>query len=192
MYAVIKTGGKQYKVAKDQILVVERLPGEAGDTLSFDEVLLVGDGDQATVGTPFVEGAAVSAELVEQTRGKKIIVFKKKRRKGYRRRKGHRQEQTVLRVMEVLTGGKKPAMAKAKAEPAPKIEGEAATPEKATPKAKAAPKKAPEKKAAEKKAPEKKAPEKTAAEKKATAKKPAAKKPAAKKTAGKATKKNEE
>ena len=182
MYAVIKTGGKQYKVAKDQILVVERLPGEAGDTLSFDEVLMVGDGDQATVGTPFVEGAAVSAELVEQTRGKKIIVFKKKRRKGYRRRKGHRQEQTVLRVTEVLTDAKKPAQAKAKAEPVPKIEGEAATPEKATPKAKAAPKKAPEKKAAAKKP----------AEKKATAKKPATKKPAAKKTAGKATKKNEE
>ena len=182
MYAVIKTGGKQYKVAKDQILVVERLPGEAGDTLSFDEVLMVGDGDRATVGTPFVDGAAVSAEVVEQTRGKKIIVFKKKRRKTYRRRRGHRQEQTVLRVIEVLTDAKKPVKAKAKAEPAPKIEGEAATPEKA----------APEKAAPKAKAAPKKAPETKAAEKKATAKKPAAKKPAAKKTAGKATKKNEE
>jgi large subunit ribosomal protein L21 len=191
MYAVIKTGGKQYKVAKDQILVVEKLPAEAGETLSFDEVLMVGEGDQATVGTPFVAGAAVNAEVVEQSRAGKIIIFKKKRRKGYRRRKGHRQEQTVLRVTEVLTDGKKPAKAKAKAEPAPK--DEAAAPKKAAPK-ETAEKKPAEKKAAEKKAAEKKPAAKKPAAKATTAKakKPAAKKPAAKKDAGQAAKTDEE
>jgi large subunit ribosomal protein L21 len=195
MYAVIKTGGKQYKVAKDQILSVERLDGEAGDIVAFEEVLMIGDGEAAQVGAPLVEGATVAAEVVEQGRGPKIIVFKKKRRKTYRRRHGHRQDLTVLRVTEILTGGKKPAMApakkaatKAKPEaeaPAEKAEGDA------KPKAAAKPKtedKAPAKKTAAKKPAAKKAPAKKAAPKKAAAKKAPAKKAPAKKAAPKKTK----
>ena len=125
MYAVIKTGGKQYKVAKDQIVVVEKLAGEAGAAVAFEEVLLLGGAEATTVGAPLVAGATVTAEIVEQGRGPKIIVFKKKRRKNHRRRNGHRQHQTVLRITDILTGGKKPAMAKAvepKAEPEPSSE----------------------------------------------------------------------
>ena len=91
MYAVIKTGGKQYRVAIDDTLEIERLAGEAGEIIEFNEVLMVGFDAGVEVGTPLVEGATVAAELVEQTRGKKIIVFKKKRRKKYRRKQGHRQ-----------------------------------------------------------------------------------------------------
>ena len=109
MFAVIRTGGKQYKVAKDQVLAVEKLDGEAGATLVFDQVLMVGDGDSVTQGTPLVEGASVAAELVEQGRGAKVIVFKKKRRKTYRRKNGHRQHETVVRITEILTGGQAPS-----------------------------------------------------------------------------------
>jgi len=105
MYAVIKTGGKQYRVAKDDVLEVERLPGEAGASLTLDEVLLVGGEDGVTVGTPTVAGASVSAELVEQTRGDKIIVFKKRRRKHYRRTQGHRQDLSRIRITDIATGG---------------------------------------------------------------------------------------
>jgi len=193
MYAVIKTGGKQYKVAKDQILSVERLDGEAGDIVAFEEVLMIGDGEAAQVGAPLVEGATVAAEVVEQGRGPKIIVFKKKRRKTYRRRHGHRQDLTVLRVTEILTGGKKPAKAAAKKAAAPQPQAEApakkAKAEEAKPKAAAKPKtEAPAKKAAPKKAAAKKAPAKKAAPKKAAAKKAPAKKAPAKKAAPKKTK----
>ena len=116
MYAVIKTGGKQYRVAPNDRITVERLPGEAGSKIELDQVLLVSDGATTTAGTPLVEGAMVAAELVEQARGDKIVVFKKSRRKGYRRTRGHRQDLTVLRIEEILTGGKKPA-AKKKAAP---------------------------------------------------------------------------
>ena len=119
MYAVIKTGGKQYRVAEGELLTVERLAGEPGESIALDEVLMVGEGESASVGTPTVAGASVAAEIVEQSRGEKVIVFKKKRRKGYRRRKGHRQDQTVLRIMEILTDGKKPSGKKA-AKPKPK------------------------------------------------------------------------
>ena len=124
MYAVIKTGGKQYRVAEGELLTVERLPGEPGESIALDQVLMVGEGEGAAVGSPTVDGATVAAEIVEQTRGSKVIVFKKKRRKGYRRRKGHRQDQTVLRIMEILTDGKAPsgkktAAAKPKKEAAP-------------------------------------------------------------------------
>ncbi|HLW27535.1 MAG TPA: 50S ribosomal protein L21 [Kiloniellales bacterium] len=105
MYAVIKTGGKQYRVAKDEVLEVERLPGEAGSSLQLEEVLLVSGDDGVTIGTPTVAGAVVSAEVVEQTRGKKITVFKKKRRKHYRRTLGHRQDLTRIRITDIAIGG---------------------------------------------------------------------------------------
>ena len=109
MFAVIKTGGKQYRVAKDQVLAVERLDGAAGETVTLDSVMMVDDGDNTTVGAPFVGGAAVAAEIVEQGHGPKIIVFKKRRRKNFRRRNGHRQNLTVLRVTDILTDGARPA-----------------------------------------------------------------------------------
>lgn len=113
MFAVIKTGGKQYRVAEGQTLSVERLPGEAGDSVALDQVLMVGNGESTTVGTPLVAGATVAAEILEQGRGPKVIVFKKKRRKGYRRRNGHRQDLTLLQVTEILTDGKAPSGKKA-------------------------------------------------------------------------------
>ena len=123
MYAIIKTGGKQYRVAPEDVITVEKLVGEPGDTVVISEVLMVADGDGVQIGAPFVEGASVACELVEQTRGPKIIIFKKKRRKHYRRKKGHRQDLTVLKVTEILTGGKKPSGKKAApkkaAKPAP-------------------------------------------------------------------------
>jgi large subunit ribosomal protein L21 len=101
MYAVIKTGGKQYRVAAGDVIEVERLGGDVGQTVAFDQVLMVGgqDGEGgALIGTPLLEGAKVTAEVLEHSRGPKIIVFKKNRRKHYRRKRGHRQLQTVLRV----------------------------------------------------------------------------------------------
>ena len=98
MFAVIKTGGKQYKVAKDDVLVIERLAGEAGDKISFDEVLMTGEGDAVKVGAPFVKGASVSAEILEQNRARKILIFRKRRRKHYRRLNGHRQHQSVVKI----------------------------------------------------------------------------------------------
>ena len=101
MYAVIKTGGKQYRVAKDDIIKIEKLDGEAGDKIEFGEILLIGNGDDTTIGAPLVEGAKVTGEVLEQTRASKIIVFKKKRRHNYRRKKGHRQHQTVVRITDI-------------------------------------------------------------------------------------------
>lgn len=98
MYAVVRTGGKQYRVAKDEVIAVEKLAAEAGSSVDLGEVLMIGDDRGATIGDPLVEGASVSAEVVAQTRGDKIIVFKKKRRKNHRRKKGHRQHVTLLRV----------------------------------------------------------------------------------------------
>lgn len=121
MYAVVKTGGKQYRVSKDDILKVERLPGEAGDTITLDDVLMLGAGGDVTVGAPLVDGAAVAAEILEQKRDRKIIVFKKRRRQNYRRKAGHRQHQTVLKVTDILTDGAKPKPA-AKKKAAPKAE----------------------------------------------------------------------
>ena len=106
MFAVIRTGGKQYKVAKDDVIAVEKLVGEPGATIELGEVLMVGgDGAEAKAGTPLLAGASVSAELVEHRRADKIIVFKKKRRQNYRRKNGHRQHQTVLRITEIRAGG---------------------------------------------------------------------------------------
>ncbi len=202
MYAVIKTGGKQYRVAKDQVVKVEKIDGEPGETVAFEDVLMVGEGESATVGTPLVAGATVAAEVIEQGRGPKIIVFKKKRRKNHRRRNGHRQDLTVLRVTEILTDGKKPSKAKA-AKPKAKApaEDKDEKPEaKAKPAAKPAQKaeKAPAKTEAKAKpaakAPAKKAPAKKAPAKAKTATKAPAKKAPAKKTPAKRTtaKKNEE
>ena len=101
MFAVIRTGGKQYKVAKDDVIAVEKLAGEPGAVIEFGEVLMVGDGASVAAGTPLLSGASVSATLVEQRRGDKIIVFKKKRRHNYRRKNGHRQHLSVLRIDEI-------------------------------------------------------------------------------------------
>jgi large subunit ribosomal protein L21 len=97
MYAVIKTGGKQYRVTEGQKLRVERLPGNPGDAVSFDQVLLLG-GDSPKIGQPLVSGASVTAEIVGQDRARKIIVFKLRRRKNYRRKQGHRQPYTELKI----------------------------------------------------------------------------------------------
>jgi large subunit ribosomal protein L21 len=105
MFAVIKTGGKQYRVAQDQEIVIEKLEGDAGDTLVFGEVLMIGDGDKVDVGAPLLSGAQVVGEVVDQTRAAKIIIFKKKPRNTYRRKKGHRQHQTVIRITEILAKG---------------------------------------------------------------------------------------
>ncbi len=118
MFAVIKTGGKQYRVAGDDVIVVEKLAGEPGAVLEFQDVLMIAEpGKTPSVGVPVLDKAAVFAEVVDQTRGDKIIVFKKRRRKNYRRKKGHRQDLTVLRITGISPTGVKPA-AKAKAETA--------------------------------------------------------------------------
>jgi len=161
MFAVIKTGGKQYRVTADQVITVEKLIGDAGATVEFDEVLALGDGDNQTIGAPHVEGAGVRGAIVEHKRGDKIIIFKKNRRKNYRRKKGHRQEQTAIRITEIVSEGFKKGAAKA----APAKD---ATPAKDV---KPAVKKAP---AAPKSAVKKSAAKKTAA-KKTAAPKPAAK-----------------
>lgn len=115
MFAVIKTGGKQYKVAANDLVRVEKLAGEAGDAITFENVLMVGAGADVTLGAPLVKGAVVAGELVEQFRDKKVIVFKKKRRQGYRRKNGHRQELSLVRITEILTDGAKPSGKKAAA-----------------------------------------------------------------------------
>ena len=107
MFAVIKTGGKQYRVAADDVIQVDKLKGEPGEIVQFGEVLVVG-GDSVQLGTPSVNGASVAAEVIEQGRGPKIIAFKKRRRKNSRRKRGHRQEFTLVRITEILTDGKKP------------------------------------------------------------------------------------
>jgi large subunit ribosomal protein L21 len=102
MYAVIKTGGKQYRVAKNDVVIVERLPGDVGGTVEFGEVLMVG-GESPVTGAPTVPGAKVTATVLEQGKADKVIIFKKRRRKNYRRRTGHRQLQTVVRIADILT-----------------------------------------------------------------------------------------
>ena len=106
MFAVIRTGGKQYRVAAEDKLKVEKVAGEPGDIITFGEVLVVG-GETPTLGAPTVAGASVAAEVLEQGRGPKVIAFKKRRRKNSRRKRGHRQEFTLVRVTEILTDGAK-------------------------------------------------------------------------------------
>lgn len=126
MYAVIKTGGKQYRVAANDKILVEKLEGAAGDQVNFTEVLMVSNGGTVDIGAPFLSGATVVGEIEKQARGPHIIIFKKRRRKHYRRRNGHRQDLTSVTITEILTGGAKPA-AKAKAKPEAKAEAKAET-----------------------------------------------------------------
>lgn len=116
MFAVFKTGGKQYRVAAEDVIKVGKVKGEPGEIVEFGEVLVVG-GDNLSLGAPTVAGATVAAEVIEQARGPKIIAFKKRRRKNSRRKIGHRQEFTLLRITEILTDGKKPSK---QAQPRPK------------------------------------------------------------------------
>ncbi|MFD2238624.1 50S ribosomal protein L21 [Aureimonas populi] len=114
MFAVIKTGGKQYRVAANDEFTIERVAGEAGDEISFAEVLMVG----TSIGAPFVSGASVVAEIVEQVRGPKVISFKKRRRQNSKRTRGHRQDLTLVRISEILTEGASPSKKEKKAAPA--------------------------------------------------------------------------
>ena len=202
MFAVIKTGGKQYKVAANDVLKIEKLDHQAGDVVTFDQVLMVGDGDVVTVGAPLVEGALVAGHLIETKKQKTIIVFKKERRHNYRRRNGHRQLLTSVRITEILTGGAKPTTKPDEALKAKYLAKLAANgvvsvteAPAAKPVAKAAPKKAAPKVEVETPAEEapKKAPAKAKAAAKPAAEKPAkaakAEKPAAEKTAKPAAKK---
>jgi large subunit ribosomal protein L21 len=140
MFAVIKTGGKQYRVATGDTITVERLPGEAGEVVAFEQVLMLVDGASTNIGAPAVEGVTVAGELVEQPRGAKVIAFKKRRRKNSRRKRGHRQHLSVVRITDILTGGAKPAL-KAKpveakpvaVEPAPRAKRAQAAPAQASP-----------------------------------------------------------
>jgi large subunit ribosomal protein L21 len=100
-YAVIRTGGKQYRVAEGDIVKVEKVPGEVGDTITLGDVLLIGGNGELKIGTPVVSGAQVTGEIVKQGKAKKILVFKKKRRKSYSRQRGHRQQQTTLRITAI-------------------------------------------------------------------------------------------
>ena len=164
MTAVIKTGGKQYSVNKDDIIIIEKLPEEKGEMVIFTEVLMITEGQKTIVGSPFIENATVTAEVLGRDRTKKIIVFKKRRRQNSRRTIGHRQFQTKLKILDISATGQKTALKTEAKKAAPK----AATAEKKAPAKKAAPKAS----TAEKKAPAKKAAPKAAtAEKKAPAKK---------------------
>ncbi|HEY9235297.1 MAG TPA: 50S ribosomal protein L21 [Phenylobacterium sp.] len=164
MYAVIKTGGKQYRVQAGDLLVVEKLDGEPGAEVAFGDVLMLGDGEAVTVGAPLVDGAKVSATLIETRKGEKVKIFKKTRRQGYRRTRGHRQSETVLRVTSIAGAGKTDkwdgtvnlapkALLDARARNLKNVvaELEAAAPAAEAAPAKAAPKKAAPKKAAAKK-----------------------------------------
>ena len=150
MYAIVEIAGQQFKVAKDQKLFVHRLQDKEGSKVSFDKVYLLDDGKKVTVGAPAISGAVVEAKVVGHLKGDKVIVFKKKRRKGYRVKNGHRQALTELTVEKIIASGAKPAAAKPKAEKA------AAPAKKATAKTAEKPK-------AEKATPAKKAPAKAAA-----------------------------
>jgi large subunit ribosomal protein L21 len=183
-FAVIKTGGKQYKVAANDVLKIEKLDAEAGTIVTFDQVLMV-DGE---IGAPLVEGALVAAELLETRKQKTVIILKKNRRHNYRRRNGHRQLLSTVRITEILTGGAKPMIkaagvaksTEAVSEAAPAKKSAKAAPKAAAAETAEAPAKAPAKKAA--------APKKAAATEETAAEKPAKKAPAAKKAAPKADK----
>ena len=146
MYAIVEIAGQQFKVAKDQKVFVHRLAGEEGDKISFDKVLLTADGDNVTLGAPAIDGAQVGAKITRHLRGDKVIVFKKKRRKGYRVKNGHRQSLTEIVIESIVASGAKKA--------APKKETKKAAPktEKKVEKVEAAVKEAPKKAAPKKKA----------------------------------------
>lgn len=151
MFAIIKTGGKQYRVAPGDTIAVEKLAAEAGSDIDLDQVLMIGDGATMTMGNPLVAGAVVAATVVEQTKGDKIIVFKKKRRQNYRRKRGHRQLLTILKIGDIVPpGGTRKAKPAAEAKPKAAKPAEAPAkkaakaahkePKKAKPAKKAAPK----------------------------------------------------
>jgi large subunit ribosomal protein L21 len=138
MFAVIKTGGKQYRVAAEDVIQVDRVNGQPGEIVEFGEVLVVG-GETPQLGTPTVAGATVAGEVLQHTRGDKVIAFKKRRRKNSRRKRGYRHQFSVVRITEILTGGAKPSKTAAprpKREPKPKAEAEAAPAAEAKPAAK--------------------------------------------------------
>ena len=170
MFAVIKTGGKQYRVTSGDVIEVEKLAGEAGSSVNMDQVLLVSDGSKVTSGAPLVDGALVSAEIIEQRRSDKIKIFKLKRRKGYRRTAGHRQYLTTLKITDIALVGAKKAATKKAAEHKSKPDTQAKAKAPAKPAAQKTPVKDKAKAAAKPKA---------AAKKNSATKKPAAKKPAA-------------
>jgi len=174
MYAIVDIAGQQFKVEKDQKLYVHRLEVEEGKKVSFDKVLLIDTGNKVSVGDPVVKGASVDAKVISHMKGDKVLVFKKKRRKGYQKLNGHRQYMTQIQIEAISEKG---STAKKEATPAAKKEE--------APAAKAAPKAAAEKKPAAKAAPAKKPAAKATAEKKPAAKTTAAKKPAAKTSAAK-------
>ena len=151
MYALVKTGGKQYRVSKDDTILVERLAAEEGEQIILNDIVMLGDGDKVTIGTPLVDGAGVSATVMRQTRGPKIIIFRRKRRKNHRRTQGHRQDLTLLKINDIAEDAK--SLKTAKAAPKAAESGDApakkAAPKKAAPKAAAA-KKPAAKKAAKK------------------------------------------
>ena len=159
MYALVKTGGKQYRVSKNDTILVERIAAEEGAEVILYDIVMLGDGDKVTIGNPRVDGAAVSATVVRQTRGPKIIIFRRKRRKNHRRTQGHRQDLTLLKINDIAEDAKKLAPAKPIAKNAvPKTDDAAkkpaakkATAKKATPKADNAAKKPAAKKATAKK-----------------------------------------
>jgi large subunit ribosomal protein L21 len=127
MFAVIRAGGKQYRVAAEDIIRIDRVDGEPGQIVEFGEVLVLG-GDTPQLGTPTISGATVAGEVLQHTRGDKVIAFKKRRRKNSRRKRGYRHDFSVIRITEILTGGAKPskeAKPRPKREPKPKAEGEA-------------------------------------------------------------------
>ena len=126
MFAVIKAGGKQYRVAEDQVLKVEGVEGEPGTIVQIGDVIMLG-GDRPQLGNPTISGASVAAEIIEHGRGPKVIAFKKRRRKNSRRKRGHRQEFTLLRITEILTDGATPTKtARPRREPKPAAEAPAA------------------------------------------------------------------
>lgn len=188
MYAIVDIAGQQFKVKKDQKIFVHRLEGEVGNQVDFERVLLIDNDKNVSVGAPVIEGAMVSAKILEHVKGDKVIVFKKKRRKGYRVKNGHRQYMTQILIEEIVETGAKPKVAEKAAKP---VVAKAAKPEVAEiAKPKVAEKKVSEPKVVAKPAVEKKAPaakkpatEKAPAAKKTAEKKPAAKKPAAPKKA---------
>jgi large subunit ribosomal protein L21 len=160
MFAVIKTGGRQYRVVPDDVLEVGKIAGDVGTIVQLGEVLVVG-GDTPVLGLPTVAGASVAAEVLDHKRGPKVIAFKKRRRKNSRRKRGYRDEITVLRITEILTDNAKPSIGprpkrEKVAAPAPEGDGDEA-PKKKAPAKKAVAKKAVAKKAVAKKAPAKKA-----------------------------------
>ena len=123
MYALVKTGGKQYRVSKDDTILVERIAAEEGAEVILHDIVMLSDGDKVTIGTPMVDGAAVSATVLRQTRGPKVIIFRRKRRKHHRRMQGHRQDLTLLKINDIAEDAKKLAQIKPTAKKAaPKVD----------------------------------------------------------------------